>query len=1034
MTILPYRFWQIKHFYTPFIGTNMNRKIRQIVTGSAILFVACSFFQCSEVREPAADTSYEQLKDGFINPWGDARPKVYWWCLNGNIDTLRAKQELLAMKEAGIGGFDFFEIGVPKQDTMIPGGPAFLSDASLDIIKYVVDEAGRLDLTVGLNLASSWNAGGSWTKPRHGGKSLYASKTSISGNAGIQKINVPFPEVKFPKESLIGGTDEPMIPFQEDGRPEYYEEVAILAIPAHIENSTLDTTQIINVSAFFDGENNVLEWNAPPGKWAIHRYICSNSGQQIVLPSPLSAGLTIDHFDAEAVETHLMYIINRLQPVLGDFRNTALKSFYLASYEARGFVWTSTLPAEFKKVNGYDISKLIPSLFDEDLFAQEITEKTKLDFKKTLSELMINNLYKNSQRICNDYGLKINCEAGGPGFPLYNGPAEPLKALGALDIPRGEFWINHGRYYQDSETNADIDILQVVKEVAAAAHIYKKGIVEEEAFTSFQHWQEGPFDMKPYGDRAFSEGMNRVVFHGFSHNISGSGFPGYVYHAGTHFNNKRAWWPKAKPFIQYISRLSSVFQNTDFVADVVWYYGDKVPNSATPKNTHFAVGAGYDYEVINTEILLNDLSFKDGKLSLSNGATFSVLALENEASINPLVLVKLQQLVDQGAIIVGARPVQISAIKDAPLTQEQGDQMINQLWNEPKNPSGKSSLTGQIHAQMSSSGLLGSLQVGPDFNCEDKDSFLLDYIHYKKGGLHFYFISNTSDEWVSRECGFRQESSVPEIWDPVSGEIIPLPVFKQHGAYLQIPLTFPPFGSHLIAIKPGNRSPQFSSISDGEKAVPTLEYSKEGVVFLQEGEFQIKGEKKSIAIKNQLNTQVLDGNWELLFPEGWGAPEKLLVPELASWTNSDIPGVRYFSGTATYKKSFQHTKDQDAVDDHRIYLDLGELSKVGEVWLNDTHLGIAWTKPYKFDVTDIIKSGENSLTVEISNTWSNRLTGDAITGEKYTNSNIVSTIVPAPALTTGDQARVPWKDVPLIESGLLGPVSIVTYNKWQLRD
>jgi hypothetical protein len=244
----------------------------------------------------------------------------------------------------------------------------------------------------------------------------------------------------------------------------------------------------------------------------------------------------------------------------------------------------------------------------------------------------------------------------------------------------------------------------------------------------------------------------------------------------------------------------------------------KFPTLPRQKNTHFAVGAGYDYEVINTEILLSDLSFKDGKLALSNGATFSVLALENEASINPLVLVKLQQLVDQGAMIVGARPAQISAIKDAPLTQDQGDQMINQLWNEPKNPSGKGSLTGQIHAQMSSSDLLRSLQVGPDFNCEDKDSFLLDYIHYEKGGLHFYFISNTSDEWVSRECGFRQESSVPEIWDPVSGEIIPLPVFKQHGAYLQIPLTFPPFGSHLIAIKPGNYSPQFSSISDGKKS------------------------------------------------------------------------------------------------------------------------------------------------------------------------------------------------------------------------
>ncbi|MCK5468304.1 MAG: hypothetical protein KAI99_07345, partial [Cyclobacteriaceae bacterium] len=477
-----------------------------------------------------------------------------------------------------------------------------------------------------------------------------------------------------------------------------------------------------------------LNWDAPSGNWEIYRYVCSNSGQQLVLPSPLSAGLTVDHFDSIAVRTHLMHVINRLKPVLGDFRNTALKSFYLASYEARGFVWTSTLSTKFKQVNGYDIAKYIPSLFNPELFNPETTVKIQTDFKKTLSELMINNLYKNAKELCNSYGLQINCEAGGPGYPLYNGPAEPLKALGNLDIPRGEFWINHSRYYKDSNGKDSIDILRVVKEVAAASHIYGKGIVEEEAFTSFQHWQEGPFDMKPTGDRAFCEGMNRVVFHGFSHNITGSGFPGYVYHAGTHFNDKRAWWLKAKPFINYLSRLSSVFQETDFVADVLWYYGDKIPNSATPKNAHFSVGPGYDYEVINTEILLNNLTVKDGKLILSNGANFSLLALENEDAINPYVLIKLKELADQGAVIVGDKPGKITEIKNSPLSKNDGGNLINQLWTNATDKKGK------IFSGITPIEMLNDLNVSPDFNYSDKESFLLDYIHYKKDELDFYFI------------------------------------------------------------------------------------------------------------------------------------------------------------------------------------------------------------------------------------------------------------------------------------------------------
>jgi hypothetical protein len=459
------------------------------VTVSAITF-SCQTYEKS-------DNSYESIKEAFLNPPDEARPKVYWWCLNGNIDTVRAKEELRTMKDAGIAGVDLFEIGVPPSDSMIPGGPAFLSDESLHRIKFAVDEAGKLGLTVGLNLASSWNAGGSWVKPEHGGKSLYVSKTTVKGNSEKQKMKLSFPEISFPKESLVGGTGKPMIPFREDGKPVYYEEIAVLAIPAAVGKNQLDTANIIDVTPFFNPETDELNWEAPEGNWEICRYVSSNSGQQVVRPSPKSAGLTIDHFDAEAVETHLMYIINRLHPVLGDFRDTALKSFYLASYEARGFVWTSTLPSEFKKVNGYEIRKFIPSLFDPELFDEETTKKIQTDFKKTLSELMINNLYKKSKEICNQYGLKINSEAGGPGYPLYNGPAEPLKAQGSIDIPRGEFWINHSRFYQDGGDS--IDILRVVKEAAAASHIYVKGIVEEEAYTSFQHWQEGPFDMKPLG-------------------------------------------------------------------------------------------------------------------------------------------------------------------------------------------------------------------------------------------------------------------------------------------------------------------------------------------------------------------------------------------------------------------------------------------------------------------------------------------------------------------------------------------------------
>jgi len=247
--------------------------VKKIIAVSLILL----FYPASIIL--AQQDDYVRLSEGFKNPPPPARPKVYWWCLNGNIDTVRAKQEFLDMKNAGISGFDIFEIGVPKSDTMIPGGPAFLSDESLKILKSVIDEAGKLGLTVGLNLASSWNAGGSWVKPEHAGKSLYFSRVSLKGLQGKIETKLPFPDVTFPKASLIGGTGKPLVPFRDNGKPSYYEEIAILAVPAGTGDGSLDSSAVINLTQYFDYNTDILKWDVPSGEWDIFRYICSNSGQ-----------------------------------------------------------------------------------------------------------------------------------------------------------------------------------------------------------------------------------------------------------------------------------------------------------------------------------------------------------------------------------------------------------------------------------------------------------------------------------------------------------------------------------------------------------------------------------------------------------------------------------------------------------------------------------------------------------------------------------------------------------------------------------
>ncbi|MFC5411129.1 glycosyl hydrolase [Larkinella bovis] len=915
----------------------------------------------------AQQPSEQFIRDGFKNPPAQARPKIYWWWLNGHVDTLRLKDELRAMHEAGIGGFDIFDIGVPPANNpngLVKAGPPFLSSESLKAIGIAIREATRRNMDVGLNLASSWNAGGSWITPQHAAKSIYFSKTTTDGATG-KPLPLPFPTI-----AKTDAKGKPLlIEFGADGKPVFHQEIAVVALPAG-RQSGLDTAQIINVSAFFDPKTEQLNWQAPAGQWDIYRYVCSNSGEPLKLPSPQSAGPIIDHFDSTATRAHFRYFIDRLKPLFGDFSKTALKTLYLASYEATGFVWTPSLPAKFQQLNGYSIAKFLPALFDKTALSPEQAARFQQDFKRTLSELMIQNHYRKGREIANQYGLQLASEAGGPGPPLHNVPVETLKALGSLDVPRGEFWSRYHYYDADS-----VDIMWLVKEVAAAAHIYKRRMVEEESFTSFHHWQEGPFDLKPIADRAFCEGMNRVVIHGFSHNPDSTIFPGIVYGAGTHFNTKQTWWPKVKPFTDYLGRISHVLQNTAFVADVLQYYGDQVPNFVPSKNSRFTVGPGYDYEIINTEILLNDLSVRNGKLALSNGATFSILALPPNEKLPPAVVGKLKQLARQGAVISGPG---FSA--ETPLA------------------------------------LLKNRHIGPDFSHSDPVSTAFDFIHYQHLGTDFYLVRNTTNQWLSSRFSFRQVGKTPELWNPVTGETVPVSIFRQDKQALSLPLSLPPYGAYFVVFKKSASRARYTDVVATNANLPRLEYTPTGFRLLESGTVALTNVTTSATrLTNTVTVQALEGPWQLTFPKNWGAPASVTLPKLLSWTESETPGIRYFSGIGTYEKTFRFSTPVDAGRNDRVWLDLGRISEIADVWLNGQHLGIAWTEPYRFDITNWVKTGENTLKIEVANTWSNRLTGDALTGEKFTKTNI----------SIGYRGT-PWKQVPLIESGLLGPVTIQT--------
>jgi hypothetical protein len=119
----------------------------------------------------------------------------------------------------------------------------------------------------------------------------------------------------------------------------------------------------------------------------------------------------------------------------------------------------------------------------------------------------------------------------------------------------------------------------------------------------------------------------------------------------------------------------------------------------------------------------------------------------------------------------------------------------------------------------------------------------------------------------------------------------------------------------------------------------------------------------------------VSGPWEVQFAAGWGAPDRVTLLKLASWSEHDDPGIRYFSGTAVYRGELIVPP---AMLDGGItpILDLGQVQVIARVRINGRDLGILWKKPFLADASGVLKPGRNQLEIEVTNLWPNRLIGD----------------------------------------------------------
>ncbi len=961
------------------------------------------------VEQKTVAKSVDSLKIAFKNPPIIARPKALWDWVKGNYSLAKITQEMEDAKAKGIGGFDIWDVGVIVDSAkVIPNGPKFLGDESLHAIGHAIREGKRLGLEIGLITSSSWNSGGTWVKPEHGVMGLFQTVVQVKG--GIQfDGKIAFPTL--PEKYATRG--KPIRKLDKNGVPEFYKEVGVLAFPITKDSVISESSQVINLDHLMK-KDGTLSWKAPEGDWQIVRYVCAPTGQPLVVPSPNSRGRMLDHFSAEAAKENIMYVINRLQKELGDIKASGLKYLYVDSYEANSAAWTPLLPEEFKERNGYELTPYLPALKGFTVMSEEITERFLFDFKKTLSDLIIENHYAQSTKICKEYGLGFYAEAGGPGPPVHNVPFEDLKALGALTVPRGEFWGWHpegGKHHEE---------LQIVKGISSAAHIYNQTYVEAESFTSLLVWQEGLAELKPLADRAFCEGLNRIVYHTYPHTPPEGGSPGWIYNFGTLMYPHRAWWPMSSAFHNYLGRTSYLLQQGNFVGDVAYYYGDKAPNFVLKKEIEPSLGFGYDYDKINSDIILNRLTVAGGKFVLPHGQTYEVLVLPDEEAMKPEVLMKLEALVKAGGIVIGKKPSKSYRLHNYQNRDKQVKELADKLWGDCDGVNVKEHQygLGKIVWGRTINEVLLEKGIEADFSFTSFNSSVdsVDFIHRKTANEEIYFVRNCEKRAIDIDALFSVYGKQPELWNQETGKTTKQLIFSSNEEGVNLPIHLEAEGSIFVVFRNTNSQQSIASIQKNNRDV-IPEISENKLIVFESGKYVLThfdGMEKTVEVPEITESIQIQGAWDVRFPKEWVTNSITEFPSLVSWTKSEDEEIRHFSGIASYRKQF--TLDEIREGQH-VFLDLGTVKEVAEVYVNGKKLGVKWYAPYRYDITAQVQEGNNYLTVEVANKLANRLTGDAKKElkDKRTHSNVVK----------GKHAwDTPFQKLPLHESGLLGPVTI----------
>jgi hypothetical protein len=757
-------------------------------------------------------------------------------------------------------------------------------------------------------------------------------------------------------------------------------ERLVAAFLAPPEKSPLSPERLSLLPVVDDGRPSLL-LPASKESRSVLLFIASHTGQQVKRAAFGAEGLVHDHYNRAALAVHLKEVGEKLMEAGAG----SIRAVFCDSLEVFGSDWTPALPEEFRRRRGYELTPHLPALLPE---AEGEAAAIRHDFGQTLTELVDEEFMAPLLEWSRNHKVLLRVQA-------YGIPPASLSSYRYVDLPEGE--------------GAQWNGWTASRWAASAAHWLGRPVTHSETWTWIHSpvFRATPLDFKAEADQHFLQGINQLVGHGWPYSPEVVGRPGWRFYAAGVMNDHNPWWHVMPDLTACLARISFMLRQGEPANEVALYApihdawasftlgrvnlfqatGERLGKSVIPR----LLEAGYQFDLVDDRMITELARVEKGRLVVVARHGYPIVVLPGVERIPAATLRRLREFVRAGGILVATRrlPSRAPGFLNQEKETREVRELVRELFEGAKAPA---------HFVADEDKDLGAVLAKlrrPDV-IFTPSSQGIGFIRRSSPAAEIYFLANTTNRRVKATADFRVTERQAEWWDPATGAIRQAEIARRGPTGTVIELDLAPYESRLLVFP----------------AAPTP------------GATPVEKRPTPILLPMDLST-----NWEVTFEE---TGRKVTMETLRSWTED--PATRYYSGRATYRKTFK-LAPEFVMKNVRLKLDFGEtkplepgrarafrtwietpVREAAEVFVNGKRAGSVWRPPYEVEVTGLLRAGENRLEIIVSNLMINRMAGQPLPDYKDLIARYGDRFQPQDL-----------ENLQPVPSGLLGPIRLIPY-------